>query len=406
VDRYRQQVSKTMTTVTNISETQANLADVRKRVTRKLQRIDRSPVMMLGDAPHHLTQVIGAAAHNAGRELVEPGAHDAHDGHTPLVALVPYEPGRMAERAFAVRTREGMADVMLVAVAPELSDTVFEESLSSGIDDCCLSTERALTRTLRGLEHLDEAPRSSHKDLVALVADESATARIAIAGAFRRAGFVVRFAADAADLTREAAEPNLAVAVVSATIADSVSAITPFRRYASGLSPDAAWIVNTPPRQVAAMRERVAGSDGVAIEVHDAFAIPETLLFVANAMKSQHGVDQRRAPRVLYGTAVYFRAAGQAHAHVGFSYNVSSGGLYVRSLCPPEMGDQLWIELVPPRSPRLVHLEAKVAWRRASGPNDTAVVPPGFGLQITGGAVADLELFERGYQAYLADRGC
>ncbi len=360
-------------------------------------------VSLVGCEQPELVQAVSAAARAAGCVLDDTVEHAA--GTTPSVVLVPFRANAMAETAVAIRGRVGMEDAVLVALAPELDDVTFEESLAAGIDDCCLATEVAVARTLRGLAHLAEAPISARKTERVLVVDASPVARGAIARAFGRAGFTASFASSPAELTRAARDVTVAAVIVSASIAREIEAVAPFAEFARALNPDAAWIINTPPSQLLEQRSAIAGATDVAIDVHDAFASPDTLLFVANAMWSHHNVDMRRTARVLYGTCVQFRSPGQTTAHVGHSYNVSRDGLYVRTVSPPDVGESLWLELVPPRSPRRVHLEAKVVWRRRAGAHEGAVAPPGFGVAITGATERDRELFERGYDAFVADRG-
>jgi hypothetical protein len=88
---------------------------------------------------------------------------------------------------------------------------------------------------------------------------------------------------------------------------------------------------------------------------------------------------------------------------VGHSYNVSAGGLYVRTLAPLARGSEAWIELRPPRSDRRVRLEGRVVWTRAFGLNDSATVPPGLGLQIIGSSIGELERYVRSYRAFAAE---
>ena len=124
-----------------------------------------------------------------------------------------------------------------------------------------------------------------------------------------------------------------------------------------------------------------AALDGIGgVGVIDAFAPPENVLFASNELKGG-AVNNRRSPRILYGTTVAFRGAGREKDDFGFSYNISEGGLYVRTLAPPE-DDEVWIEMCPPRSERRVRLVGKVAWRRRFNHNENATVPPGFGLSI------------------------
>jgi hypothetical protein len=59
---------------------------------------------------------------------------------------------------------------------------------------------------------------------------------------------------------------------------------------------------------------------------------------------------------------------------------------------------------VPPRSDRSVHLEAKVVWARAFDARHGATVPPGFGVELSGATPRDAERYQRGYDAFLAER--
>jgi hypothetical protein len=133
--------------------------------------------------------------------------------------------------------------------------------------------------------------------------------------------------------------------------------------------------------------------------VTDSFAPPENIVFLANELGRGKGNDQRASRRVLYGTMVSFRCAGRDEDDYGLSYNVSAGGLYVRSLAPP-IEDRVWLELRPPRTERLVRLEGRVCWRRGYGPSSMATVPPGFGIEIVDGSKADREAWVAGYRSF------
>lgn len=378
----------------------------RERPTRRMGLVrpdtDGAPVLLLGIAPSALEADARRAAARSGRALVTAPVI-APVAERPAAVLVAYEANHMAELCRAARMQPGMADIVLIVVAEELDDVVFEESFAAGADDCCSADEEALTCKLRAAEQIQKSP-AVRRDEVVVVADSCATTRVLIACAFRSSGFGVRFVAHAGELGEASSGDCVAVVVVSADIAEMSARSEPIATCAHRLNSGAAWIVNTPPRAMSVTRERL-GDAPVAVEIHDAFAGPSSLLFVANAMRSRHGVDLRRNPRMLYGTAVHYRQAGQRRGQVGFTYNVSGGGAYVRTLSPPDNGDKLWLELVPPRSNRLVHLEATVVWRRVSGSDGHAVVPPGFGVRITGGSAEDLDAYRAGCAAYMRDRG-
>jgi hypothetical protein len=139
------------------------------------------------------------------------------------------------------------------------------------------------------------------------------------------------------------------------------------------------------------------------VSVVDGFAAPENVLFASNELRAG-GPNNRKSARLLHGTTVAFRGAGRERDDLGFTYNVSSGGLYVRTLAPPD-DDETWVELRPPRTDRLVRLVVKIAWRRRFNHNENATVPPGFGAQILDGARADVDAWIAGCEAMSAALG-
>jgi Tfp pilus assembly protein PilZ len=136
------------------------------------------------------------------------------------------------------------------------------------------------------------------------------------------------------------------------------------------------------------------------VSVADGYAPPENVLFIVNELLAPRNVDQRASPRLLYGTTVAFRPAGREEDEIGFSYNVSAGGVFVRTLAPPDFGQEVWLEMWPPRSERRVRLEGVVAWRRAFGRGAGATVPPGFGVKLTDGLGQDMGRWRSGCEVF------
>jgi hypothetical protein len=166
---------------------------------------------------------------------------------------------------------------------------------------------------------------------------------------------------------------------------------------ARGAGATATWIVTCPPKDIGAARSSVEALGNATVT--DGFAPAENVVFLANELERGGANDKRASRRLLYGTAVAFRGAGRDVDDTGFSYNVSVGGLYVRTLSPPE-DDIVWVELRPPRSERRVRLEGRVVWRRKFGPSGGATVPPGFGVAISDATKRDLEGWREGYTAF------
>jgi DNA-binding response OmpR family regulator len=334
---------------------------------------------------------------------IETSAGDAQrwleQNHPGAIALDVASPG--GESALlSLRYDPRLANVPILALADAVSDLGFEEVFSWGGDDLTAGTDdEALARRLRTIALAGEIP-GSRLHGTAVVADADRRWRVLTARALRNAGWSVNFAADAAEALREAKQPGVELVVSTSALASTSGAETVVAE-ARAAGVKVPWVVAAPPKETQRVRAAMRGLASVA--VYDSYGPAENVLFVANDLLRKGSSNARKSARLLYGTAVRFRASGAAEDEVGYTYNISGGGLYVRTLAPLARGSEAWLELAPPRSDRRVRLEGKVVWTRGFGPNDVATIPPGFGVQVTGGSVGDLERFARGYQAFAAE---
>jgi hypothetical protein len=363
-----------------------------------------APVLLLGAPPPAVLASVRAAAEQARMPVaIETSAPDAErwleDNHPGAIVLD--LAARGGEQALLpLRYDPRLANVPILALGDAVGDLAFEEILGWGGDDLVRRGDTdALARRLRTLAANGEVPRSRQRG-TAVVADVDRKWRVLTARALRNAGWGVTFAADADEVAREAKRPAVELVVSTAALAavDGDESVVARARAAGVTAP---WVVAAAPRETQRLRHATRGLADVA--VYDSFGPPENVLFVANELLRKGIADARKSARLLYGAAVRFRQAGAEEDEVGYSYNLSGGGLYVRTLAPLPKGADAWLEVAPPRSDRRVRLEAKVVWTRGFGPNDAATVPPGFGVQITGGSVGDLERFSRGYHAFAAE---
>ena len=91
--------------------------------------------------------------------------------------------------------------------------------------------------------------------------------------------------------------------------------------------------------------------------------------------------DKRKVPRVKRRLVIEFRLAGTPC--VGFTYNLSPFGVFVRSIRIPNPGVSISAELHLPDGKR-IPLEGKVV-RSYRAPTAMArLVPSGFGMTVTG----------------------
>lgn len=377
--------------------------------TLKKTRPEGGLVLFVGDVSAAQSRILERASDMAGDTLYqESTVEDAfgwieRHGKHPTALCVSMDRERAGHQAMELRENFALAGVPIIGLVAALGDLVFEEAFASGIDEVCAFEELRLGRRLRQLADV-QAASVLRQELTVLVADADRAARLLIGRVFRDAGYTVAFALDAQDAVLQSLEPKVIAVIVSSSLALDGEELLPVRAVKEGCH--APWIINTPPKDMPAFMRLSVGAAmrGVNVTVHDAFAAPAALLFVTNERLNKPERDGRRSERLLYGATLRFRQAGRENDDVGYLYNLSEGGMYVRTLAPPPRWEEVWIEFQPPRSDRLVHLDATCVWVRKYGPSGTASVPPGFGVQVTGGSKADLGRYERSYRAFQEER--
>lgn len=366
---------------------------------------DRDVVVCLGPLGRENSAALREAANDAALDVIaSPAVPDAAAaiamGRRPRALVLDLDGPTAARALRAVRADPVLADVPVVAVARSLSDLSFAELLDAGGDDAVPSgTPDALLARLRALPSARTRVHGSAR--LALVAGPSPAARNVLARSLREVGYSVQFAADADELQCAWSMRAPDLVVVDSALPPNGGAREILAARAEGhMSP---VVVVAPPRLAKATREALAGASRTA--VLDAFSPPDGVVFLSNEISSGVGTDKRAAPRLLYGTRVWVRRAGADADCIGFSYTVSEGGVFVRTLAPFERGEELWIELIPPRSSRRVRLAASVRWTRRFGRADDATAPAGIGLQVEGGMPGDVQRHQDGCRALAAELG-
>lgn len=298
-----------------------------------------------------------------------------------------------------VRSHPDLATVPILGFAPHLDEVLFQEIFWWGMDDVVSGgATRGLTTRLRALASRTTPP-SLRSGGVAVIEGEDRGFRVRMARVFANTRHPVRFALTPEDALAEAAADHVAV-VISAVPDDVEGPLTVLSARERGL--EVPWLVGTTPRDEVRLRKRLEGIEHAG--VFDTYAPPENALFHANELCRPGGVESRRATRVLYGAVARFRAAGGTEDDLALTYNVSTSGLYVRTLAPLPQGSDAWIELLPPRTERPVRLHARVVWVRPFGPSHSAVMPAGMGLQLLGEG-PDVELYRGGVETYAEAHG-
>jgi Tfp pilus assembly protein PilZ len=339
---------------------------------------------------------VGAATAFVARCDEAPGA--LAEVTDPLAIVIRMDAEGAAQTFAHVRGQARLAQLPVFGAAPHRDDLAFTELFSWGGDDLlCLASAPSLTRRLRPLVARPPASKDPKpRERFALVAGADARWRSVMGRALYQGGFSVRFVGSSSDLPLEAKTEGTHVVVVADDLGDGNAEAA--LRAARAAGSQQAWIVVAPPKRMAALHGAIGALGPVSVA--DGFAPPENVLFLTNELLSRRGVDKRASARVLYGTTVAFRGAGRDEDEIGFSYNVSAGGVYVRTLAPLDAEQEVWLDMWSPRSERRVRLAGTVAWKRAFGPTEGATVPAGFGVRVTDGLAGDLDRWRVGYQVF------
>ena len=301
--------------------------------------------------------------------------------------------------AVEVRAQSSLAAVPIVGLSPQLGDAAFQTAYAHGVDDCCPVDATALERRVAAVSADPTPPAPPTSSQVVVVADGDRNARILIGRLFRAGGYRVVFAADADDALRQSSTAEALLVVCSAEI--ELSGEEPLSRRAPMAGSRAAWIVTAPQRELPAVRAALRLGGDTRVATLDRSRIAESVLYVANELLHPVPTNMRATARVLHGAAVRVRFPTDDFEEIGYSYNLSEGGMYVRTLVKYEQGQEVWLELVAPGGTRRVHLEAQIVWSRVRAAG-AATVPRGFGARFTGGSEGDVARLAAGYRALLA----
>ena len=361
------------------------------------------PLLVVGISDPQVIESYALSAKESGLEMHAVRTADEAtswlESHDPVaIALDMISDGAEAS-CLGIRGIARLANVPVIGLAPSLNDLVFPEMYGWGGDDVTrLALPQEIVPRLRGIS-MDGSLHPPPAKGGALVVDADRRRRVLYARVLRNAGYDVHFAVKADEAVAASTSETLKLIIADADLEPEGGVELAKHIRSGGIAVPV--VLAAAPKKMKHCRDAIG--DLTKVAVTDGFAPPENLLFVANELARSGSSDGRASARLLYGAVVTFRQAGRDEDAFGCTYNISAGGLYVRTLAPLNGGEEVWLELTPPRSDRRVRLEGKVVWRRRFGPIESATVPPGFGVQITDGAKGDLTRYEAGYRAFAAD---
>lgn len=383
-----------------------NTTHVRNHPPRSIRGTPPSSTMLVVGVGTDMVGALRQAAFESALQFVHktsiPSAAAWLEEEKPSAVLVNLRTQAACDLFASLRKSPRWGHVPLIGLSSVPTEIAFAETFWSGGDDVVSpsDTEQLVAR-LRATQHCKERLDLPIIRPRVVVAGADSVFRVAAGRVLVGAGYDVEFALTGAEIVAAAHDPSvrLIVTFVELPEGSALSLIEGLRQEGCKTP----FVVSVTPRLYA--RARSIAKEIGSLSLCDSFASPDDILFAANDLLLSPKKNRRLAPRLAYGTLVWVRAPGADKDVVGYTYNVSAKGMFIRTLYPFPPGQSAWIEIVPPRSKRRVRLSAQAMWHRPFGPLGPALSPPGTGFQITGGLPGEVELYEEGFHV-LAESLC
>ncbi len=281
-----------------------------------------------------------------------------------------------AELVAAARESAGWEAVPMIGVVRAPRREALHAAFALGVDDYVPEDALfALGPKLHGLLRGGAVPPRAHAACV-VVADPRRDRRAQLARQVRRLGLDVHFADNHLDVGARAGVRL----VVAAADLPSVGALECMRAYRRRTGrTDTPWIIVGELREHARMRSQLIGEPDVAwFPVGDD---PAQIVSVANRLLRRDAPSLRRSARLpLLAPALVELEEGSAAPLWSCTYNLSLGGVFLRTLAPPAVGTSLSVSFVVGDGGDALTLPGCAVWRVEHGGG--VGHPPGVGVRF------------------------
>jgi Tfp pilus assembly protein PilZ len=289
-----------------------------------------------------------------------------------------------------------LAEVPIIVVIDDPWGPRVSAVFAYGADDYVLVGQVGeLRRKLKALLSDDVSSGSRLLGTVAL-ADTNRERRVQFARHLRRMGFDVCFALDVKGIPDD---PSVKLVVAHHRLPPH-GVGRGLSEYRHGNAAQIPWIIVGTEPELTAVKATLFKNDKVTF--FDVSADPAQVVFAANQLLLGSDASMRRSQRLRYGSPLRFNLLQQP-AQWGYTFNISRGGLYVRTLTPPELGNELTLQFRAPFGRGRVELTAQVVWRQSF--SRSKGYPSGFGLQYSDVQLADAAALKAGYDKLLEQMG-
>ncbi|MCC7534667.1 MAG: hypothetical protein IT379_00560 [Deltaproteobacteria bacterium] len=326
-----------------------------------------------GLAPQHCVTLDGARARLSAEPL-------------PTALLMPIESTGARRFLSWLRSQQRLGALTVLGIVDWPSEEDFQRAFAAGVDDVVVEDdESGVLRRIRALAsraHRAEGRSASGR---CLVQHPDQPRRASLGRALRQAGYDVTFACSLEEvLDRLVLDPPGVVLVAEPQLWESVAqAIEEARRVSE--RPDLPFVVCV--SELDAARLRASSTPVLNVSLMQTQAGPSDALFLVNRLLSSAVESNgRSSARILYDTFCSIRPLDEpGTSRYAMTFNVSRGGLYVRTFDPVPRGSLVQLKLRPPSVGSTVELVGRVAWTCAPGNGPTVTAPPGFGVELLRG---------------------
>lgn len=302
---------------------------------------------------------------------------------SPTCVVLDWECEESRSLCRKLRQQGVLLDTPMVSVVDDPWSQSTIDAFSLGSDDFLPRTQLPLLeQKLIALQSGGGIVGTSGGEKVVLVTPDREE-RVLYARQLRRMGFDVQFALEPNGIPRD---KDIRLVVISASTAfDEALKKRPDKQ---------PWLIFGKRKDI----EAVDVDYEERLRIFDSDEDPAQLVFVANQLLTADFTQLRSSQRLVYGVPVAF--GKDKEEHFGFSYNISLGGIFVRTLTPPPIGTELNLHFTPPFGAGRFCLQGNVVWRQPN-PVGRGGTPCGFGLQYGELAMPDRVGYEAAYEELL-----
>jgi len=319
---------------------------------------------------------MAAAAKMSLIAVEEPGEALAWlETNDPHCVIVDASAPRLDKIIAKLRSKRQANLVPVLALVQSPDDLFIEQYFSWGGDE--IVSMEAGASLLERLKAVPREPPKNNPGRRVVIGDPDKAHCDVIGRAFAQAGFDVKSAIDRKSLEFLVKQYEPPVVVVNATFGELPELIARSRQNRS----KAGWVILAARRDFEAQQTALTEHERcVVVGVQSS---PWQLLYRANEVARNAAAERRIQPRLHVGSQVLFRASGGDDDDVGVCFNVSLGGMFVRSMAPVA-AEQVWLEWRVPHEKTRIRLEGQVVWRQTSMIDPgRASSPLGFGVKFS-----------------------